>query len=118
LIEVISEIEQFYLNYRPLSDSEILNDAILKHISYGTITVLHDSIGISGLVRFNVNGECAHVLDLIVRKDMERKGMIKQLIIHSWHKFPYLRFFRLERALKYPKRPPKAYSLSKFMKGK
>ena len=118
MIDTISDLEHFYLTYRPMADKEALRHALEAHAKHRTITVFFDETGISGLVRFNVIGECAEVLDLIVRQDMERKGMIKQLIITSWHKFPYLRFFRFERARKYPNRPHRAYSLYKFMKGK
>lgn len=116
MIDTLTEVEQFYLTYRPLIDHELLRKAIEKHIEYGTITVLQDRKGISALLRFDIVGECLHVLDLIVRQDLERQGMIKLITLETWHKFPYLRFFRFERAKKYHNRPPRAYKISKLIK--
>ncbi len=116
MIDTISDLEQFYLTYRPMTDKEILRRALENHAKYHTLTVLQDDKGISGMLRFNVIGECASILDLIVRQDMQRKGMIKLLTINSWHKFPFLRFFRFERD-KYKCRKQKFYSISKLLRG-
>lgn len=117
MTNTLEEVEQFYLKHRPEADHDILMEAIAKHAEYNTITVLHDKNGISGLVRFDVIGDCAHITDLVIREGLENEGLIKLLAIESWHKFPFLRFFRFERARKYPERKPRAYRLSKLMRG-
>jgi len=116
--DAVTEIADFYLKHKTYFCREALEEAIRKHIEYGTITVLKDENGISGIMRFNIHGDCCHVLDLIIRKDLERRQMIKLIAIHSWAKFPYANFYRFERESKYPGRRPRAYSLAKLLKGK
>src|SRR5688572_7935058 len=116
-MDALTEIEQFYLQHRPLVDKKELRKAIEQHIQYRTITVLTDQKGISGMVRFNVFGDCASICDLLIRDGLENKGLIKLLVIESWHKFPYLQFFRFERQRKYKNRPMRAYRLARYMKG-
>ena len=113
----MDKVKEFYLAYRPFA-KERIDDILKKHMEYRTIVILEDEKGISGLLRFNVYGECAHIIDLIVREDVERNGLIKLLTIYAWRNFPYLRFFRFERAGKYPNRTPRAYLISNLLKGR
>ena len=116
--DAVTEIADFYLKYKTYFCREALEEAIRKHIEYGTITVLKDENGISGIMRFNMHGDCCHVLDLIIRKDLERRQMIKLIAIHSWAKFPHANFYRFERKRKYPFRDPVAHRLTQLLKEK
>jgi hypothetical protein len=71
MIDTLSEVEQFYLTYRQMVNKDMLHEAIQKHVKYHTITVLHDKDGISGMVRFDVLGEAAHITDLIIREGLD-----------------------------------------------
>lgn len=117
---MIEQIADFYktYSYKPFVNDKSLTDAINKHIEYGTLTVLKDRIGIAALLRFDVIGECVHVLDLIVREDVELMDVLKQIVMESWKKFPYTKYFRFERKSKYPTRSPRAYQISKLIKEK
>lgn len=116
--DVVTEIADFYLAHKNYFGRENLEEAIRDHIRFNTITVLKDEKGISGIMRFNMHGDCCHVLDLIVRKDLERRNMIRLIAIHSWAKFPYANYYRFERKRKYPYRNPVAHRLTQLLKEK
>ena len=111
----LDSIADFMIAHKPYFCRVILENDIKKHLEYGTITILTDDKGISGVMRFNMEGECCHVLDLIVRKDLERNNMIKTIAIKSWAKFPHAKFYRFERKHKYPYRNPVAHRLTQLL---
>ncbi len=110
------EIVDFILQHK-LYDRSELTRAINRHVEFETITTLKDDKGILAVMRFNVNGECVHILELLVRPDMEKNHVIKWITAKTWHKFPYLRYFKFNRAYKYPNRPQRAYKITKLLKG-
>ena len=113
------EIAKFVQDRNPLFPMPAIEQAILKHLEFNTFAITHDLKGITGFVRFNINGECAHILNLVIRKDCEKTNIIKHLALQGWSKFPFAQFFSFERESKYPNRKPRAYLLSKLLlKGK
>jgi hypothetical protein len=115
---LIEQIEEFYIHFKPKTNKDILHGVLMKHLEYKTLIVANDEKGITGLMRFNVNGECAHILDLIVREDIDSPSFIRLLASRAWHRFPYVRYYRFERELKYPGQKPKAHRITALLKGK
>lgn len=113
----VEDVAEFYHTYHPTHSMDEVIEMLEAHKRFGTITVLTDEEGVSALLRFNIIGECVHVLDLIIRQGLERRGLIKLLTILSWHKVPYAKYFRFERMGKYPNRPPRYYRIANLLKG-
>lgn len=112
----IKEILAFVkANYRSFYKEADLKKAIIGHLKFGTYIVLKDSSGIAAVCRWNVRGPVAEVLDLIIRKDASRKGLIKYVTAMGWKKFPYLKWIAFEREMKYPGRPLKYYPIKRFV---
>lgn len=115
-METTKDIVDFMLA-RKLYPRDELTRAINKHIEFETITTMSDEKGLYAVMRYNLINECVYILDLVVRDDMERANVIKWITAKTWHKHPHLKFFKFNRAFKYPTRPQRAYSISKLLKG-
>lgn len=112
----IQEIFDFVKqNYRAFYKESELKKAIKGHINFGTYVVLRDDKGIAAVCRWNIAGNVAHVLDLILRKDVKGRGLIKYVTALGWKKFPYLKWITFERGVKYPGRDLKYYPIKRFV---
>lgn len=112
--EIVDFIKFHYKSVFPKQEKD-LKKAIEGHINYGTYIVLKDDKGIAAVCRWNVKGTIAHVLDLIVRPDVQRKGLIKYVTALGWKKFPYLKWITFERELKYQGREIKYYPIKRLV---
>ena len=84
-------------------------DIIKKHIEYGTFDCEKDEKGFRYAVRWNISqsGTICDVLDMCVREDLRRRDLLRYVIAKNWTKFPYMKFLRFSRALKYKQKDPK-----------
>ena len=107
----------FMMTHKLFNSRPQLMAAINKHIEFDTVTTLEDDLGLIAAMRFNIDTECLHVLDLVIRPDVARNNVIKWITAKTWHRFPFLKFFKFNRALKYPNRPQRAYNIARLLKG-
>ena len=89
--------------------------ALAGHYQFGTLDFDFDSFGIAYLVRFNVEGEVAEVLDLCIRKDLRGKGLLRMMGLKNWARFPLVKKIRFERGKKYPNRSKREYWISEIV---
>lgn len=114
-ISLADELVDFVKPFKPDSpDIDILR-AVLKHIEFETLAYVRDEHGMAGAARFNIVGDTAHVLDLIIRKDCERKGMIKRIASIGWARWPTMKYITFDRFAKHPGRPTRKYELGKLL---
>ena len=95
---------------------EELQEAVEKHFQYGTIFALQDLLGIVAMVRWNKEGDTAHILGFVVRKDHRRQNLIKKMLLKGlirWHGIKHLSW---ERIKKYPYRKQRKYSIGRILK--
>lgn len=114
LIEFIRDKFPYYKDY---TDGEI-ESILLQHMHYGTISVLMDNKKVIGLLRINVNGSIADVCDMAVADGYRAVNLIRQMSIELWNRFPYLKYFKFYRILKYPLKKPRIYTIKRLMKVK
>ena len=89
-------------------DRETLTRSILKHIHYGTIIVLKDEKGIYAVARWDIEGEVAHVFQVVLRPDRRNQRLIRVLVMMGISKFPSVKYLKYERV----------YKITKFLKEK
>lgn len=96
--------------------SEEIRKIILTHIRYGTFDYLEENGKIIFVLRYNIEGDTAFVLDLAISKKHRRNiRFIKRIIARNWMRFPNVRYIKFER-FKYPDKERKIYDLLKIMK--
>lgn len=115
---LLDMIAQFLIdNGRYTQDAlEELRQAIIQHMIYGTIVVMHDTVGIYGVTRFNIEGDTAYIMDCAVRKDKRFKGVLKEMTKEGLIRFPQIKRFRFERVAK--NQPMKYIKIDKFKQEK
>lgn len=111
--EIIDFVQK---NYKvPYENMEDLKKAIEGHIKYGTFVVLRDDKGIAAVCRWNIKSTVAHVIDLVIRKDLRGKGLIKYVVTLGWKKFPFLKWVIFEREQKRDNTESKYYPMSRLL---
>lgn len=114
--KVINDIVEFVLkNTHYLVSNEELERVIRLHILYGTCCILHDKEKVIGVVRWNVEGNKAKILDLIIDKDYRNKGIMAQMLKKGLSLFPNLKELGWERAMKRNDRGMRYYSVKKLL---
>jgi hypothetical protein len=111
----IERITEFIIKNYFHKDKEKIREVVKQHISYGTLAVEYDKADIVAVARWNINNTTVHILDLIIRKDYQRKGLIKKMLVRGlkvWKQLEYISFGRS----KYNGRE-RMYSLEKFLGG-
>ena len=114
------KLTEFVIKYSNHTKKGTIREIIRKHLEYNTCIYLTDEKNeIGAVVRWNISksGIIAHVLDLIVRPDFRRRGLIKTMLIKGLIKYPLVRFLSWERETKYPDRERRVYSVEKILKG-
>ena len=117
-ISLADEVTAFVKTFKPGWDKQDILRAVLKHLEFETIFYVRDKQGFAGVLSLNITGNTAFVLDLFIRKDCERKGIIKYLAIEGWKRWRCCTHFVFQRPEKYPQRKPRAYELRKLFKGR
>lgn len=115
--DVIDFVRNKFPYYEKYSDAEIDN-IILQHIKYGTISILLDKEKVISLLRVNVSGNICDVCDLAVEDGYDFNKLVRQMTIELWGKFPYLKYFKFYRSLKYPLKKAKIYTIKRLLKVK
>ena len=103
-------------SYHTERQREELNEVIEKHFQYGTIFALQDMLGVVAMVRWNIDGDIAHVLDFVVRKDSRRKNLIKKMLLKGLIRHHGIKHLSWERIKKYPYRKQRVYSVGRILK--
>ena len=93
-----------------------LEEYIIKHILYKTCTVIYDDDGIVALSRWNVHGDTAHILDVIIHKDKRNKGILKELVQYGHKAFPSAKYIAFEREARKDRRM-RRYEIRRFING-
>ena len=102
--------------YHTERQREELTEAIRKHFQYGTVFVLQDILGIMAMVRWNKDGDIAHILDFIVRRDKRRQNLIKKVLLKGLVRHHGVKHLSWERIKKYPYRKRRIYSVGSILK--
>lgn len=115
--DLIDFIRDRFPYYKDYTDGEI-HSIILQHINYGTISILKDKEKFIGLLRINISGSIANVEDMAVADGYKALDVIRQMSMELWFRFPYLKYFKFYRILKYPLKKPRIYTIKRLMKVK
>lgn len=103
-------------DYYRMYSRELLKDYITRHIMYGTFLQVSDSKGISAVARWNMKGlTTAHVLDVVIRKDVRGIKALKSLLyIGSRHR-PGVKFIMFDRDAR-KNRKPNEYTVGQILR--
>lgn len=107
----------FILENTDYIDKEQIREIINKHIEYGTYLEFRKENKVVAVVRWNVNGSIAEVIDLIIRRGNKGYKIIKAFLVKSLLRFPYLKYIRFERH-KYPSRSKRIYKINQILQVK
>jgi ribosomal protein S18 acetylase RimI-like enzyme len=79
-------------------DNDTLREYLTLHIKYKTCSVMYDKDGdIIAISRWDIYGNTAHILNVIVRKDYRHKGILKELVKAGLDMFPHAKYIEFER---------------------
>lgn len=117
----IDKITEFVFknSKHPLCYEPMIREFIKKHIDYGTCMVVYNNkMEIIGVVRWNMesNDTIAHILDIILLPHKHNNNLFHWLISEGLKMFPYTKYLRWERQIKYPDRKPRIYLIDKLLK--
>lgn len=97
-IDKVLDFIQEHLKYK---DRELLEKYIKEHEKYGTIDYAVDTNGdIVGVVRWNMIGNVASVLDFAIKKEFRNKRIGTDFIIRAMMKFPQIEKIEFNRGLR------------------
>lgn len=109
----ISEILDFICKYSPANGVEDFRRKMMmaldKHMEYGTMMVLKDDNGISTFCRWNVDGDTAHVIELLIREDKRSYNYLRKFMKYAM-KVNGIKKITWNRT-KYPGRHTKQYEV-------
>lgn len=101
--------------YKESQRSELF-DEIEKHNKYGTLCVIYDDKGIKCVGRWNTKDWVTfYVIDVIIRKGLERHGILKEMILWGKKRFPTFQYILFERGLK--NKGFRIYNINRMLKG-
>jgi hypothetical protein len=116
---VFSKLIDFILDSEPHYKSkgrEVIAEIIKKHIKYNTCDFEIDNNGEFIFVcRWNIEGNKAVVLDLIINKKYKGIKTIKWILAKNWIKHPDLKEIEWEREIKYPHRKRKSHLIKEVL---
>lgn len=115
--DVISFIKDNIFEYAKLNDSDIAN-IVLEHIKYGTYDEMRHNGKVIAVVRYNIDGPTAEILDLIIAPGYNSLYIMRRFIVRGWTRFPYLRFVSYYRGYKRPQRRLAILSIKKLLRVK
>jgi len=94
----IDRIVSFVLEYSTYTSREALKEQIIKHLEYHTCVVLTDDKGITAFCRWNTDAiDTAHILDLIIRKDVRGQGLLQEVVHEGLKLFPDIKYIKYEK---------------------
>ncbi len=115
----IEEITDFIMENTTYTNKQSVLDCIAGHMLYGTFSLIEDDKGISAYCRWNfTTTDTVHILDLIIRKDVRRSGLMRDVIVDGLAKFPKSEYIVFERGYDdgLQNKKMKKYKISDFTK--
>ena len=107
-----------YSNYKR-KDRAKIKEIILKHQAFRTgMVIKNKKEQIIAVARWNVSPskKLAYLLDVIIRPDYRRNGMIKQMIINGLRVWPDVEWLTWERGSRKLDRGWRAYEIREILK--
>lgn len=97
-LEKVLDFIQEHLKY---VDREKLREYVRVHEGYGTFDYAVNEVGdIIGIVRWNMNGDVAEVLDMAVREGFRGRKIGNDFIKKALNRFPSMKKLRFKRGLR------------------
>lgn len=113
--DVISFIKDNIFEYAKLNDSDIA-DIVLEHIKYGTYDEMRHNGKIIAVVRYNIDGPTAEILDLIIAPGYNSLYIMRRFIVRGLSRFFYIRYVSYYRQYKNPRKKIVVLSIKKLLK--
>lgn len=113
--DIIEFVRSNIEEYDQFSDDEI-RAIINDHINYGTYDEMRDNGKLIAVVRYNIDGPTAEILDLVIEPGYDSRYIMRRFIVRGWARFPYIRFISYHRMYKNPHRKLVILSIKKFLK--
>lgn len=107
------ESPEIYKLFKPTE----LRDRISKHMDFNTIVCLWNKEELAGACIFNIDEEECDVHHAIVAKKYRYGDVLKQMVAQGHVRYPFVKFLKFDRELKYPKRSSVLIPIEKFLKG-
>jgi len=117
-VDDIEKIVDFIINYTTYTDKKLIRLFIKQHLEYNTCDYEIKDEEVIYVIRWNVKGNTAKILDLIINPKHRSKGLFKYILKKNWIKFPYVKFLVWERDRKYPDRKPRIYNILELLRRK
>lgn len=115
----IEKIIDFIIKYTPYTDRKLIEDFIVRHIQYRTFDYCLDKSGdVIFVCRWNIYGNKARILDLIIAPKYRKLRTVKWIMARNLPRFPYVRFLEWQRERKYSDRGFKLYSIYELIRRK
>lgn len=112
IIKFIKNRLPVYNNY---SDDEI-QATIDEHKKYGTWDEMRDGEKIIALIRYNIDGPCAEILDIAIEDGYDSSHIMRRFCLRGWERFPYVKYYSYHRIYKYPLRKLVICSIKRLLK--
>lgn len=104
VVKYIDDIIDFFEKYSGYTEKELesadIFSLIVEHLKYGTITILSDEYGVYALSRWNIDGDTAEVLDLIISRN-GGADLVNEMIQIGARPFPDVKYITFNRQRKY-----------------
>ena len=114
---MLKKVVAFVKEHLKYDDEKLILNVIEKHREYGTIDCGFNKDGsVRYVVRWNIDGDVAHILDFAVEKKWRSIRMLKYVLLKNLARFPYVKFISFERDVKYPGRKQKMYAIKDIVK--
>jgi hypothetical protein len=69
---------------------------------------------IIAVARFNIDGDTAKNLDVIIHPDYRNKNLMRLMLLRGWRRFPYVKYLEYEREFK--DKPVRKVEIMKILK--
>lgn len=115
--DVVNFIKEHIPSYKKYSDEDILN-SICDHVRYGTYDEVRMNGKLVAIVRYNIDGPVAEILDLAIAPGHKSLYIMRRFILNGWTKFPYIKYVSYHRMYKRPQRRLAILSIKKLLKVK
>lgn len=114
---IINRLVDFWTENMPQVQvqKDKLYQYVQNHVRFGTCDYEIDTkLNPVFFMRFNIEKDVCVVLDLIIREDLRSKGLMRNIIIRNWMRFPFINKIRFDRWKE--KRFNMEYDLNTFLK--
>lgn len=116
-LDIVEFIKQNVPSFSKYDDYAIIS-TIEDHMKYGTYDEIRKDGKLIAIVRYNIDGINAEILDLIIAPGHKSLYIMRRFILNGWTRFPYIRFVTYHRMYKRPQRRLAILSIKKLLKVK